>query len=163
MCEELSDIRKQWKMRYNLLDLFDNLVKIIKSITLQLIIEESGIKIVPANTVIMSSKLTIGRTAITSEDIYTNEAIVAFNKKASTLIMNDYLRLYLSLYDWTEEQMNAVKGVTLNSTSIGNVLVSIPPIELQKLFADYTETCDKLKFEVDKFRHMKNFTYYFGT
>lgn len=41
-------------------------------------IADTGIKFVPANTVIMSFKLTIGRTAITSENIFTNEAIIAY-------------------------------------------------------------------------------------
>ena len=41
-------------------------------------VAESGIKIVPKGTIIMSFKLSIGRTAVTSEDIYTNEAIMAF-------------------------------------------------------------------------------------
>ena len=42
---------------------------------------ETGIKIVPKDTVIMTFKLTIGKTAITSENIYTNEAIMAFINK----------------------------------------------------------------------------------
>ena len=41
-------------------------------------VAESGIKMVPHGTIIMSFKLSIGRTAVTSEDIYTNEAIMAF-------------------------------------------------------------------------------------
>ena len=40
-------------------------------------IADSGIKAVPKGTIIMSFKLSIGRTAITSEDLYTNEAIMA--------------------------------------------------------------------------------------
>lgn len=38
-------------------------------------VKESKIKIVPKGTVIMSFKLSIGKTAITAEDMYTNEAI----------------------------------------------------------------------------------------
>ena len=41
-------------------------------------VQESGIKSVPANTVIMSFKLSLGKIAITQEPVYTNEAIMAF-------------------------------------------------------------------------------------
>ena len=111
---------------------------------------DTGIKIVPKGTVIMSFKLTIGRTSITNEDIYTNEAIVAFLPKEVEYINNDYFRLYLSTYDWSDGQMNAVKGMTLNSTSIGEATLVIPPKSLQDVFAEYVETCDKLKFEAQE-------------
>ena len=111
---------------------------------------DTGIKTVPKGTVIMSFKLTIGRTSITNEDIYTNEAIVAFLPKKVEYINNDYLRLYLSTYDWSSGQMNAVKGMTLNSTSIGEAALVIPPKSLQDIFANFVESCDKLKFEAQK-------------
>jgi type I restriction enzyme S subunit len=41
-------------------------------------IQNSNVKLVPRGTVVMSFKLTIGRTAIADRDIYTNEAIAAF-------------------------------------------------------------------------------------
>ena len=108
---------------------------------------DSGIKIVPKETVIMSFKLTIGRTAITNEDIYTNEAIVAFLPKKVEYINNDYFSWYLSTYDWSDGQMNAVKGMTLNTTSIGEADLYIPPKPLQDEFASYVEEIDKLKFD----------------
>ena len=113
-------------------------------------IVDTGIKLVPAGTVIMSFKLTIGRTAITSENIYTNEAIVAFLNKSEIYVNNDYLRLCLSIHDWSEGELNAVKGATLNLSSIGNTKIKIPPIELQDEFASYVEEIDKLKFEADE-------------
>ncbi len=113
----------------------------------QLAIQETGIKIVPVNTVIMSFKLTIGRTAITSEDIYTNEAIIAFLSKKIEYISLDYLRIYLSIYDWTDGKINAVKGITLNKKSIGKAIITIPPKKLQDEFDVYIETMDKLKSE----------------
>ena len=42
---------------------------------------ESGIKRVPKNTVLMSFKLSIGKVSIAAEEIYTNEAIMAFIDK----------------------------------------------------------------------------------
>lgn len=59
-------------------------------------VDTTGIKAVPKGTVIMSFKLTIGRTAITSEDIYTNEAIMAFLPKRTDIDI-EFLRLYLSI------------------------------------------------------------------
>lgn len=115
---------------------------------------ETGIKIVPKGTVIMSFKLTIGRTSITNEDIYTNEAIVAFLSKETEYINNDYLRLYLSTYDWSDGQINAVKGMTLNSTSIGKATLVIPPKHLQDTFSDFVESCDKLKFEAHSHQNL---------
>ncbi len=110
-------------------------------------VRETGIIKVPKNTVIMSFKLTIGRTAITSEDIYTNEAIIAFLDKHIKEISADYLRIYLSMLDWTEGQMNAVKGRTLNQNSIGKTFLEIPPKNLQDEFDLYVDSVDKLKFE----------------
>lgn len=54
-------------------------------------VSESGIKIIPANTVVMSFKLSIGKTAITSEDMYSNEAIMAFHDKHVVEILPEYI------------------------------------------------------------------------
>ena len=44
-------------------------------------VDESGIKIIPKNTVIMSFKLSIGKVAITPKEMYSNEAIMSFIDK----------------------------------------------------------------------------------
>jgi len=107
-------------------------------------IGKTGMKIVPANTVIMSFKLTIGRTAITSEDIYTNEAIMAFIQK-SDLFEVDYLRWALHFTDWLSGVQNAVKGSTLNKSIIGNMEIPIPSKALQNKFLEFAEQSDKSK------------------
>ncbi len=114
----------------------------------ELAVNETNIKLVPKNTVIMSFKLTIGRTAITSEDIYTNEAIVSFLPKNNDISSNEYLRLWLSFNDWTYGQINAVKGVTLNKETIGKVQIPIPPKVLQDEFSAFVKEQDKLKFNI---------------
>lgn len=52
---------------------------------------ESGIKIIPANTVVMSFKLSIGKAAITAEDMYSNEAIMAFHDKKIVELLPEYI------------------------------------------------------------------------
>lgn len=112
-------------------------------------ISDTGIKVVPKNTVIMSFKLSIGKTAITSEDIYTNEAIMAFVKK-NEKINNSFLSYALKMVDWTSTSSNAVKGVTLNKEIIGNKDFFIPPIELQNEFEIFSNQVDKSKFILQK-------------
>ena len=126
---------------------FDRYTGLTSELITDLAINETGIKCIPKGTVIMSFKLTIGRTAITAESIYTNEAIVAFIDKKEAYINKDYLRLYLRLYDWSLDKMSAVKGATLNQGSIGDANLQIPPEDLQNQFAFYVEEIDKLKFE----------------
>ena len=111
----------------------------------QAAVNETGIKIVPKNTVIMSFKLTIGKTAVTSEDIFTNEAIMAFIPLQNKII-NPFLQCYLEFKDWREEGKRAVKGVTLNKESIGNTSIIVPPLELQEQFAEFVQQSDKSKF-----------------
>lgn len=114
-----------------------------------LAVRETGIKIVPKNTVIMSFKLTIGRTAITSEDIYTNEAIMAFIPQKDIFDL-EYLRHALSYYDWSGGLQNAVKGATLNKAIIGNVEFPVPSMERQRRFAEFVAQSDKSKFEMEQ-------------
>ena len=108
-------------------------------------VEETGMKCVPAGTVIMSFKLTIGRTAITSEDIYTNEAIAAFIDKKVKEIEPIYLKFYLEKNEWATAQLNAVKGMTLNKNSIGQTTIKIPPLELQREFSALVRSLDEKK------------------
>ncbi len=63
-------------------------------------IEESGISIIPANTVIMSFKLSIGKTAITSEAMYSNEAIMSFHDRHITELIPDYIYYLLLAQRW---------------------------------------------------------------
>ena len=93
---------------------------------------ESGIKIVPQNTIIMSFKLSIGKTAITTSPIYTNEAIMAFIPKNE--ISCDLLFLYhlFTNKDWTEGLNKSVKGTTLNKASLSLTRIPFPSITEQK-------------------------------
>ena len=108
-------------------------------------IDDSGIKIVPKGTIIMSFKLSIGRTAITSEDIYTNEAIIAFGEFDQKRFNIDFLHFLIANKNWLIGAKQAVKGKTLNKESIGNTKIIIPPIKLQEEFARVYNQADKSK------------------
>ena len=113
-------------------------------------ITDSGIKAVPKGTIIMSFKLSIGRTAITSEDIYTNEAIMAFADFDEKRFNIDFLHFLIANKNWLLVAKQAVKGQTLNKESIGNAKIIIPPIEMQEEFASIYNQADKSEFELRK-------------
>ena len=110
-------------------------------------IQETGMKLIPKNTVIMSFKLTIGRVSVTSEPIYSNEAIVAFIPKTQDYSTR-FLYYLVKYYDWLENAALAVKGKTLNKESIGKNRLIIPSRESQNEFAAFAEQADKSKFEL---------------
>lgn len=109
-------------------------------------VSESGIKIIPQGTLLMSFKLTIGRVAIADKDIYTNEAIMAFKDKCVVELSQQWLYNLLTQYDWLGNASQAAKGKTLNKEIIGRSIVSIPPIEMQEEFATIVQQADKSKF-----------------
>lgn len=120
-------------------------------------VAESGIKIVPKGTIIMSFKLSIGRTAITSEDIYTNEAIMAFRDVDETKFNKTFLQFLIANKNWLLNAKQAVKGQTLNKESIGNARIIVPPIELQEQFAAIYNQADKSEFDGIKSQFIEMF------
>ena len=90
----------------------------------------TNISIVKKGTVIMSFKLTVGKCAIAAKDLYTNEAIMAFNTKDGYEINSSFLYYYLKGYKWNGAN-KAVMGLTLNKATISKHNLSIPPLSTQ--------------------------------
>ena len=95
-------------------------------------VRESGISLIPANTVVMSFKLSIGKTAITGEPMYSNEAIMSFRDKHVVELIPDYVYYLLSSHDWDEGTNKAVMGKTLNKATLSKVMVRIHTINEQR-------------------------------
>jgi len=104
-------------------------------------ISESGIKAVPPNTVVMSFKLSIGRTAITASRMYTNEAIMAFLPHDASAFDLHFLYHLFSNRNWSEGSNKAVKGVTLNKATLNVARIPKPDISEQRAVAS---TLDKV-------------------
>lgn len=100
----------------------------------------ANINIVKEGTVIMSFKLTVGKCAIVSKDLYTNEAIMAFNVKDGYEIDSSFLYYYLQNYRW-EGANKAVMGQTLNKATISKHTICIPSISIQQ---NITSELDKI-------------------
>lgn len=95
-----------------------------------LAVSNSNIRKVKRGTVIMSFKLTVGKCGIATTDLYTNEAIMAFNTKESFDINSSFLYYYLQCYHWVGSN-KAVMGTTLNKATISKQYISIPPLSTQ--------------------------------
>ena len=117
-------------------------------------VQESGIKIVPANTVIMSFKLSLGKTAITQKSIYTNEAIMAFIPTGKYPVLPDYFYYLFSARDWTKGTNRAVMGTTLNKATLSGVSIDVPPFDEQRRIAatldKVTDLISKRRQQLDK-------------
>ena len=114
-----------------------------------LAVQESGIKSVPANTVIMSFKLSLGKTAITKNPVYTNEAIMAFIPTGRYAVLPDYFYYLFSARDWTKGTNRAVMGTTLNKATLSALSIEVPPLEKQHHIA---ATLDKVSDLISKRR-----------
>ena len=97
-----------------------------------LAVEESGISCIPENTVVVSFKLSIGKTAITSEPMFSNEAIMSFRDKKVIDILPDYVYYMFLGKDWDEGTNKAVMGKTLNKATLSKIKVNIPDVETQR-------------------------------
>ena len=107
-------------------------------------IKKSGIKIIPKNTVIMSFKLSIGKVKIVNEDIYSNEAIMAFIPKEDIFIDENFLYYSLKNVRWDEGINKAVKGLTLNKNLISQKEILLPNLTIQKEIAKNLDSMGNL-------------------
>ena len=119
-----------------------------------LAVQESGIKKIPANTVIMSFKLSLGKTAITKTPVYTNEAIMAFLPSGKYDVCPDYFFYLFSGKDWSEGTNRAVMGATLNKATLRNIEIDVPPLDEQRRIAaildKVTDLINKRRAQLDK-------------
>ena len=99
-------------------------------------------KLSPAGTMIMSFKLTIGKISILGFNAVHNEAIISIFptvERNDEEIIKSYLFKILPSIAVTGDSKNAVKGKTLNATSISNLMIPLPPLAEQKRIVEKIE------------------------
>ncbi len=101
----------------------------------------------PAGTLIMSFKLTVGRTSILDISAYHNEAVISIypfvDKDYRT---RNYLFYILPIISNLGDSKDAIKGKTLNSKSLNNLLLPLPPLNEQgRIVAIIEQLFDKLR------------------
>lgn len=94
-----------------------------------------------AGTLLMSFKLTVGRTSILDIDALHNEAIISIYPYVDKdNYFRDYLFYILPIVTQWGDSKNAIKGKTLNSKSIANLRIPLAPLnELHRIVAKIEE------------------------
>ena len=104
-------------------------------------VEEKFGAISPQGTLIMSFKLTVGRTSILDIDAVHNEAIISiYPYMDNDDNLRNYLFYILPIVTQWGDSKNAIKGKTLNSQSIANLMIPLAPLnELHRIVVKIKE------------------------
>ena len=113
----------------------------------KLAVLESGIKLIPANTVVMSFKLSIGKTAILCEDMYSNEAIMAFHDKHIIELLPEYIYYLIKAKNWNDGSNRAVMGQTLNKATLSEIEVDIHTIKEQRKIVELMSSIENVIYK----------------
>ncbi len=89
-------------------------------------VEKFSVPIIPENTVMLSFKMTIGRLAISTEKMISNEAIAHFKLKENSPLFPEFLYLFLKTYSWVELGSTSSIVESINSQMIKEIEMVIP-------------------------------------
>jgi type I restriction-modification system DNA methylase subunit len=107
-------------------------------------VKNSSVKLFVKDTILFSFKLSIGKTAIVGNPLYTNEAIAGFLSKNNDLLLNKYLYYYLSNNDFSKLSSGIIGNGSLNKKSLEQIQIPIPSIEIQEQVIKQIEDIDIL-------------------
>lgn len=106
-------------------------------------------KISHKGTLLMSFKLTVGKCSILNIDAFHNEGIISIYPNYDSEIIKKYLFKILPFMTKFGDTKGAIKGNTLNSKSLDNLLIPLPPLEEQQRIVDKLEQllplCDDIE------------------
>jgi type I restriction enzyme S subunit len=100
-------------------------------------IDRFNVKVVPKNTVIMSFKLTVGKVAITTENMATNEAIAHFNIRDHDLIFVEFIFCYLQNFNFQLLGNTSSIGNAINSQIVKSMPILLPKSDVVRKFQKY--------------------------
>lgn len=124
-------------------DMTDWLVRPTREGVTELAEREGKAKRVPAGSLIMSFKLSIGRVGFAATDIFPNEAIAWI--QPSEEVDSRFLALWLSSLDLELHADRAVKGKTLNGASLRAIPVAHPTPAEQRRIVGLIDVVDRLE------------------
>lgn len=107
--------------------------------------------LVPAGTLLMSFKLTVGKVSLLDVDAFHNEAIISIFPFSG--ISQKYLMNVLPKQSNAGNKKQAIKGNTLNSESLADILIPVPPEKEQERITSKLDElmtlCDQLESQTE--------------
>ncbi len=120
-------------------------------------VETFNIPIIPKDTVILSFKMTVGRVAITSTQMLSNEAIAHFKCNNKTPFSKEYLYFYLKTFRYEILGSTSSIVTSINSAMIKNMSITIPDESIMRKFIGITEVLFiRIKHNQIKIRTLEN-------
>ena len=117
-------------------------------------VQKSSVKLFEKETILFSFKLSIGKTAIVGNPLYTNEAIAGILSKNNDILNNKYLFYYLTINDFSKLGSGILGNGSLNKTSLEQIQIQIPSLERQQEIVEYCEynvtIIKQLEIEIEK-------------
>lgn len=107
-------------------------------------VANSNVKLIPKGTTLLSFKLSIGKTAVAGQDLYTNEAIAGLIPKDNNELLNSFIfQVFDSgIIQLTKSGLNTF-GQSLNKNFLeSSVKVPIPPINIQEKIINDCQVID---------------------
>ena len=102
-------------------------------------VQNSSVKLFEKDTILFSFKLSIGKTAIVGNPLYTNEAIAGILSKNNDLLSNKYLYYYLTINDFSKLGSGVLGNGSLNKKSLEQIEIPIPSLKRQREIVAYCE------------------------
>ncbi len=112
-------------------------------------IKKFNIPIIPAGTLLMSFKLTVGRLGFTEYDMCSNEAIAQLPIKDPDMVDKNYLYYYLKNFNFGSLSSTSSIATAVNSKTVKNISVNLPPLDRQKKIANILGSLDE-KIELNR-------------
>ncbi len=102
-------------------------------------VQNSSVKLFVKDTILFSFKLSIGKTAIVGNPLYTNEAIAGIVSKNNDVLNNKYLYYYLTINDFSKLGSGILGNGSLNKKSLEQIKILIPSLERQQEIVKYLD------------------------
>lgn len=112
-------------------------------------INRFNVRVIPRDSVLLSFKLTVGRTAIAGTELTTNEAIAHFHDFKDS-ISEKYFLMYLRTFDFSSLGSTSSIATAVNSRTIKNMDVLVPNKGALAKFDEITTPIFKLISSVEQ-------------